>query len=112
MAEKTEFLGNQEVHAAWLLVLGGPRRGRDYRLGKITNIGRDSQENEIILDDDAVSTKHARIRYENGRHVLYDLASKNGTFLNGDRTQKAILQDEDQISIGHIPLVFKEVKVG
>jgi pSer/pThr/pTyr-binding forkhead associated (FHA) protein len=111
MVERTELLGDQEIHVAWLLILGGPRRGRDYRLQKVTNIGRDSKANEIILDDEAVSAEHARIRYENGAYVLYDLASSNGTVLNGKRTQKAILRDEDRIEIGHITLLFKEARV-
>lgn len=111
MADRTELLNKPDVHAAWLLVLNGPRRGRDYRLTKTTNIGRDAQANQVILDDEAASTEHARIRYENGVYVLYDLASSNGTMLNGERAQKAILRDQDRIEIGHTSLLFKEAKI-
>ena len=111
MADKTELLQQPDVRAAWLLVTTGPHRGRDYRLRKTSNIGRDAQANEIIIDDDAVSAEHARIHFENGVYVLYDLASSNGTRLNNERIQKAILRDEDRIEVGHTVVVFKEAKV-
>lgn len=111
MVTRTEFLSQPGLHVAWLVVASGPRRGRDFLLRKTTNIGRDAKANHIVLDDDAVSSEHARIRFENGAYTLYDLASSNGTALNGERIQKALLRDEDRIHIGHIQLVFKETKI-
>lgn len=111
MTERTEYLGQPVLRVAWLVVASGPRRGRDFFLSKTTNIGRDAKLNKVILDDDAVSAEHARIRFENGAYVLYDLASSNGTTLNGERIQKAMLRDEDRISIGHIKLIFKTTTI-
>ncbi len=110
MVTRTEYLGQPGLHVAWLVVASGPRRGRDVQVRKTTNIGRDAK-NHVVLDDEAVSAEHARIRFENGAYVLYDLASSNGTALNGERIQKALLRDEDRISVGHILLVFKETKI-
>jgi pSer/pThr/pTyr-binding forkhead associated (FHA) protein len=46
-----------------------------------TTIGR-APDNVIVLDEPIVSAHHAEIQYENGRYVLYDLSSRNGTFVN------------------------------
>ena len=59
--------------------------GRRYALHPgITTIGR-SADNDIVLDAPSVSAHHAEVRYENGRYILYDIGSTNGTFVNGRR---------------------------
>ncbi len=59
--------------------------GRRYAVRPgITTIGR-SGDNDIVLDAPSVSAHHAEIRYENGRYILYDRGSTNGTFVNGRR---------------------------
>jgi pSer/pThr/pTyr-binding forkhead associated (FHA) protein len=99
---------------AWLIVTSGPWAGRLFRLDpKGTMIGRDDR-NEIILDDDAVSSMHAKVRAEgeqDGRpsFVVQDLASTNGTFVNGENIVKVGLNDGDRILIGETNLVFKQV---
>ena len=50
----------------------------------ITTIGRGG-DNDIVLDAPSVSAHHAEIRYENGRYILHDRGSTNGTFVNGRR---------------------------
>lgn len=110
MAEKTRVLGTASPQMGWLAVVSGQQRGRDFRLGQVTNIGRDASRNDIILDDDAVSAEHARIKLERRQFVLYDLASTNGTLVNGQRVQKHALYDKDEIKIGETTLMFTEVK--
>jgi hypothetical protein len=59
--------------------------GRRYAVRPgITTIGR-SGDNDIVLDAPSVSAHHAEIRYQNGRYILYDRGSTNGTFVNGRR---------------------------
>ncbi len=48
------------------------------------NIGRDSS-NDIVLDHPAVSRHHARLVFKEGKYVIYDLHSANGTYVNGQR---------------------------
>jgi pSer/pThr/pTyr-binding forkhead associated (FHA) protein len=66
--------------------------------GPIT-IGR-SPGNSIAIDNLSVSTHHAQIEVQEGRLVLDDPGSLNGTFLNGQRVKRATLKDGDVISIG------------
>ncbi|MCA9933469.1 MAG: FHA domain-containing protein [Ardenticatenaceae bacterium] len=70
-------------------------------------IGRGS-DCQVILPERQVSRYHAKIWFENGRYLLEDLESKNGTHLNGGPVEgKVPLQDGDEISIAlAVKLVF------
>ncbi len=70
-------------------------------------IGRGS-DCHVILPERQVSRYHAKIWFENGRYLLEDLDSKNGTHLNGSPVEgKVALQDGDEISIAlAVKLVF------
>src|SRR5271157_5670950 len=63
------------------------------------SIGR-SPDNDIPIDNLAVSTYHARVYYEAGRLVVEDLNSLNGTFVNDLRIERAMLHDGDSIWVG------------
>lgn len=110
MAQKTRVMCASVSPIAWLAVVSGPGAGRDFRLGSETNIGRDPARNDIILDDDAVSAEHARVKLEGKQFVLYDLASTNHTFVNGRRIQRHLLFEGDEIEIGNSKLVFTWVR--
>jgi len=70
-------------------------------------IGR-KEENDITIDNMAVSGKHAKIIHEGDSCILYDLNSLNGTFVNGVKTSKTSLKNNDQIIIGKHTLIFKD----
>jgi hypothetical protein len=93
-----------ELPLAWVVVLNGPFAGQEYRLQKITDIGREKEHNDVALDDRTLSRQHARIRYEKGDFVLYDLASANGTFVNGEQVRRRVLKHGDRIKMGQIML--------
>ena len=67
--------------------------------GKPIGIGR-SPDNDIPVDNLAVSNHHARVFFEAGRLVVEDLDSLNGTFVNDLRVERATLHDGDAIHIG------------
>jgi DNA-binding winged helix-turn-helix (wHTH) protein len=73
----------------------------------VFTIGRGS-DCEIVLPERQVSRYHVKIRHEDGRYILEDLGSKNGTHLNGAPFQgTAPLQDGDEIQIAlAVKLVF------
>jgi adenylate cyclase len=75
--------------------------GNAWRLGR-------SSDNQIRVPSELVSRQHALVqRMENGDYCLFDLGSRNGTFLNGIRvTIPAPLNDGDQISLGDFHITF------
>jgi FHA domain len=83
------------------------RAGPSYHLGMLVTIGR-TPDNEIAIELPEVSRRHARLAFTEGGYVLQDLNSNNGTYLNGERTSEARLQDGDQIQIGPILFIFTE----
>jgi pSer/pThr/pTyr-binding forkhead associated (FHA) protein len=63
------------------------------------SIGR-SPENSIVIDNPAVSNHHARVFHEEGRLMLQDFGSLNGTFVNGQRVKMVQLKATDSIAVG------------
>jgi hypothetical protein len=91
-----------------LEVRRGKTAGQSFSLNRAfpVSIGR-SKVNEIPLDDVTVSGQHCRIIPENGKHVLYDLGSTNGTFVNDKKVQRVILQVGDMIKVGETHFLYK-----
>ena len=72
-------------------------------------IGR-ATENTITVPDAQASRRHAEIRFENGRHVIADLGSTNGTSVNGEKiTEPRVLAHGDEIAIGTITLRYETI---
>jgi hypothetical protein len=70
-------------------------------------LGRDP-EARVSIDHSSVSRQHARISIQNGKAVLEDLRSRNGTFLAGQPvTAPAPLEDGNVIGLGPVTLVFE-----
>lgn len=90
-----------------LLAVAGPRSGERLPVGsgRLT-FGR-NETNAVALDDDAVSSVHAEITTENGRHVLRDLGSTNGTWVGTERVEEHVLEAGDRIRIGRSEFVWK-----
>jgi pSer/pThr/pTyr-binding forkhead associated (FHA) protein len=62
-------------------------------------IGR-SPENGVVIDNPAVSNRHARVFTEKGRLMLEDFDSLNGTFVNGQRVKMISLRSGDKVNVG------------
>jgi pSer/pThr/pTyr-binding forkhead associated (FHA) protein len=108
--KKTELAEAQPKRGAWLFISSGSQAGRDFRLGRETTVGRDETHCDVVLSDEKISGKHARIRREGREFVIYDLASLNGTFVNDAKIQRQILSDDDEITVGQTTLVFKATR--
>jgi predicted component of type VI protein secretion system len=70
------------------------------------SIGR-NQDNDLQIDDPAVSGHHAKIVTVFESHYVEDLGSTNGTFVNGARTKTHTLHNGDVLTIGHYQLLFQ-----
>lgn len=86
-------------------VLEGTQTGETFTLGGIVVIGRGSACT-LPVTDPAVSREHVMIHEEdNVGWVIEDLDSRSGTFVNGVRTRKAVLLDNDKVRLG--TMLFK-----
>ncbi len=86
-------------------------RALSVEVGDFLSLGRDP-ENQVTLDDEFASSRHARIERKPGAFLLRDLRSRNGTFVNGARIFEAQLNDGDRIRIGRSELTFSWRKEG
>ena len=81
-------------------VTHGPQAGTVLTLGETITIGR-SSDCQLILDDDYVSTHHARILPSPRGYIVEDLGSTNGTFVNNQRiTAPTLFGRGDTLRIG------------
>lgn len=88
-------------------VMNGPREGHRIEIEEAQEytFGRDDSA-DIVLNDDLVSRRHARVRRDwSGVHVE-DLGSRNGIKVNKKRTKKQTLKDRDELEIGGVKLLF------
>jgi pSer/pThr/pTyr-binding forkhead associated (FHA) protein len=101
--------GGQEA-AQWALrFISGKYQGGEFPLrpNREIIIGR-SSDLDMVLVEDMVSRKHAKITTDETVVTIQDLGSTNGTFVNGEKVRKADLKDGDRILIGTsiIKIVF------
>jgi hypothetical protein len=89
-----------------LQVIEGIEAGQEFiDLETPITIGRE-EDNDIRLNDERVSRFHAKIQDDNGRIILTDLESTNGTRVNGHPIRVRILRAGDQVTIGRCVLVY------
>ncbi|RKR88063.1 type III secretion system (T3SS) inner membrane Yop/YscD-like protein [Micromonospora pisi] len=99
---------SDELHLLPLLtVVNGPMRGASFRLRPGTRrIGREEGV-DIVIDDRKVSRRHAMLDLAQGRALLVDTGSTNGTWLNDQRISRPMeLRDGDRIRVGNVELRF------
>ncbi len=91
----------------FLRFVGGQFEGGEFPLksNREVTIGRGS-EHDMVLDEDMVSRSHARILTFDGKVVVEDDGSTNGTLVNGERVERCVLKSGDQILIGQSLLEF------
>jgi pSer/pThr/pTyr-binding forkhead associated (FHA) protein len=74
---------------------------------KEVSIGR-SPDNAMVIDNPAVSHYHARVFNEEGRMMLEDFGSMNGTFVNGQRVKMVMLRPGDTVTVGKHTILVSE----
>src|SRR5882762_334367 len=90
---------------------GGEQRRVDFDKPEIT-IGR-VQGNDVILPKGNVSKRHSRIVLKDGKYIIVDLKSTNGTYVNGRKiTSPLVLKDTDKIYIGDFIVGVDEAASG
>ena len=90
---------------------GGEQRRMVFNKPEVT-IGR-VQGNDIVLPKGNVSKRHARIVLKDGKFIIVDLKSTNGTYVNGRKiTSPLVVKDSDKIYVGDFIIGVDESSAG
>jgi pSer/pThr/pTyr-binding forkhead associated (FHA) protein len=93
-----------------LLVIKGPNIGDEFYIEKDEFIIGRSPESDVLLDDITVSRKHALLKKDGDDYRLLDAGSLNGSYLNGNIVEEAILSNGDRIQIGKYIFIYFSIK--
>ena len=92
--------------SALLVVKRGPNAGSRFLLDRpVTSAGRHA-DSDIVLDDITVSQHHAEFRREDRKFQVVDVDSLDGTYVNRELVDSAVLANGDEIQMGKFRLVF------
>jgi pSer/pThr/pTyr-binding forkhead associated (FHA) protein len=108
LADERAAVAARQLGLAALVVTrshgGGPRVGERLPLRAVSSVGRDAG-NDIVLNDEAASAKHAIVSFADGEWWLEDAGSTNGTVLNGSRIwDRERFHYGDEVAVGRIAL--------
>ncbi|PQM48442.1 Glycogen accumulation regulator GarA [Mycobacterium talmoniae] len=94
------------VGSALLVVKRGPNAGSRFLLDQPTTSAGRHPDSDIFLDDVTVSRRHAEFRLEGNEFQVVDVGSLNGTYVNREPVDSAVLANGDEVQIGKFRLVF------
>lgn len=107
-AKATRYLSESKRVTVSRLVLmekDGPETS--FPLTRDTSTLGRHKNNDLVVSDPKVSSFHARIDRSADGHVLVDLKSRNGTYVNGKRVETQLLASGDEIRVGTARLMYK-----
>jgi diguanylate cyclase (GGDEF)-like protein len=91
---------------AYLTVLTGTAAGQMFRIPESSSVIGRASTAQLRIDEEGVSRNHARVRRDGPVVSIEDLASRNGTFVNGERiADPTRLEEGDKIQIGPITVL-------
>jgi len=106
-AEEAAAVAALPRHSALLVVqYGSGAIGERFLLDTDRSVAGRSEQAEIFLDDVTVSRKHAEFVREGDRFVVRDIGSLNGTYVNRQRIDAAVLATGDEVQIGKFRMSF------
>lgn len=96
---------------AVLIGMSGDFKGKTFTLGAETlSLGRNS-DNDISINNPAVSGRHCVIEPDDGHYKLRDLGSTNGTHVNNKQVKDALLKPRDLLLIGNVEFLFNSEEI-
>lgn len=99
-------LGTPSLDDACMVVIDGPRLGQCVHVNDIPVVIGRAPQADFQIEHASVSRFHCTVWQEGAVVCVRDLASKNGTWVNGARIKNADLAEGDHISLGDIVLKF------
>ncbi len=94
------------VGSALLVVKRGPNAGSRFLLDQASTSAGRHPDSDIFLDDVTVSRRHAEFRLSGADFKVVDVGSLNGTYVNREPVDSAVLANGDEVQIGKFRLVF------
>jgi len=93
----------------WLVTFDLNEQGSDFQLREgRTRIGREAEKNDVVIVRQGISDSHALLLYRNGKLLIRDEMSTNGTYVNGEFLEDRIeLHDNDIIQLASVKLKLK-----
>lgn len=92
----------------WLLLLEGGKVARQHMLGQDRCVIGRAEDADLTLSGSDVSRHHASVRFQDGKYLIEDLTSTNGTLVNGRAVAQHFLKPGDEISIGEHTVLFDD----
>jgi Nif-specific regulatory protein len=92
---------------AYFTMTVGSRAGEHFVLDRdqATRLGR-GDDCQILVPDPLCSRVHAEVVYDDGRWVIRDAESRNGTYVNGQKTEEAVLGEGHNVRLGSVEFEF------
>jgi CRP-like cAMP-binding protein len=94
---------------SYIIAEEGLTKGMVFILESRLTIGR-GEESDIRLNHSTVSRQHTLVYLENGQAFVQDMESRNGTYLNGERIDRATLSSGDIVWVGDVALRFLQAQ--
>lgn len=111
--EVKRALGSKGKLVGWLVNYGRNPDGEDYKLRAGYNRMGANPACDIVVEDETVSGSHAILVFRDGRCLIKDDLSRNGTFVNGKEiTEAHPLQNYDQVRVGNTTFTYVAAQQG
>ena len=88
----------------------GKKLEHSIKLGSNIAVGR-SSSSDLQIDDAKISSNHCRFQLKTDRLEIYDLDSKNGTYLNGIRIENSEMFVGDEVKLGETIISIEDAKM-
>jgi predicted component of type VI protein secretion system len=98
----------ERVHTYLLLKGAGPAERVIVWDTQDVSVGR-SPENDLSIDDAALSRRHAEFYRADGGYAIKDLGTSNGTTVNGETVHTRVLQNKDVVRLGEVEITFVQI---
>ncbi len=106
LADDSPSKGKGKI-VGWLISYTRHQEGVDYKLRTGFNRIGAHPACDLVMEDETVSSSHAVIVNRDGRCLIKDELSRNGTFVNGvEVTEARVLQNYDEVRVGNTVLTF------
>ncbi len=102
-----QLKGPKRELVGWVVVMSGNQKGLDFRIFAGKNSLGAAADNDVVITDEYLSSRHAVVRFEDGKYEVVDSESTNGTFVNGKKVTREELVDNDTLRLGRTDLRFK-----